>query len=240
VLAPKKHARLRWYPGTEQLILRVPYALIREVTSRAADDDPRLAPGFLVPRAHGAQWDLIAQSLLNILSMPSESAVHRNWLDHFERNVALFLLSHQPAIPAAPLALTSGSAPPEPTADALRAGDSRRMGALLAYMDSRLCAPISLEDLARAAGVGVRTLNALCHHHHGVTPMELLRNMRLDGVRRRLQLHPDASITDTALAFGFGHLGRFAHYYHERFHELPRETQARQRGGIEPSGRPGA
>ncbi len=57
--------------------------------------------------------------------------------------------------------------------------------------------------------------------------MELLRNMRLDAVRARLRLKPDVSVTETALAHGFGHLGRFSHYYHERFRELPRETQQR-------------
>ena len=85
-----------------------------------------------------------------------------------------------------------------------------QMDALLEYIDSRLCAPIALEDLARAAGVSLRTLNMLCHRHHGVPPMELLRNMRLDAVRARLLTDASASITETALTFGFGHLGRFA------------------------------
>jgi transcriptional regulator GlxA family with amidase domain len=57
--------------------------------------------------------------------------------------------------------------------------------------------------------------------------MELLRNLRLDAVRARLLTDASASITDTALAFGFGHLGRFSAYYFSRFGELPRDTQRR-------------
>jgi transcriptional regulator GlxA family with amidase domain len=109
------------------------------------------------------------------------------------------------------------------------AAGARRMEAVREYMHSRLCAPISLHDLARAGGVSVRTLNLLCHRHHGTTPMELLRNMRLDAVRARLLLQPEASVTAIALDFGFGHLGRFAAYYHDRFHELPRDTQRSHR-----------
>ena len=49
----------------------------------------------------------------------------------------------------------------------------------------------------------------------------------LDAARRHLQLHPGATVGDTALAFGFGHAGRFSHYYEARFGELPSETSAR-------------
>jgi transcriptional regulator GlxA family with amidase domain len=59
--------------------------------------------------------------------------------------------------------------------------------------------------------------------------MEWLRNLRLDAVRARLLLQPDASITETTLSFGLGHLGLFGGFYAERFRECPRDTQSRQR-----------
>jgi AraC-like DNA-binding protein len=229
VLAPTKRIRLRWYPGTEQLIVKVPHTLIREVSGRTEDDKLALAPGFLLPRGHGSQWDLIVQSLLNVISISRESTVHTAWLDHFERNAALFLLSHQPDGPAPVGAMLRPDTELGPADTGMHAGDAMRMDAVLRYMLSRLCAPISLDDLARAGGVGIRTLNALCHRYHGVTPMELLRDMRLDAVRSRLMLQPHASITSTALAFGFGHLGRFSGYYRTRFGELPRDTLTKQR-----------
>ena len=51
--------------------------------------------------------------------------------------------------------------------------------------------------------------------------------MRLDAVRSRLLAQPDANITSVAMEFGFGHVGRFASYYAERFGQLPRQTHSR-------------
>lgn len=223
VLAPRQSCRLRWLPGTQQLIVRVPDTLLHEVAGEPAEGDPGLSAGLL-PRALGSQWDLITQSLLNIMSMADDGAVRAEWRDHFERNLALFLLLHRPEPSQRAAEPSLAGVPVESGAPASGIG---QMDALLEYIDSRLCAPIALEDLARAAGVSLRTLNMLCHRHYGMTPMELLRNMRLDAVRARLLTDAAASITDTALAFGFGHLGRFSAYYFARFNELPRDTQKR-------------
>ena len=224
VISPTRSLRLRWYPGTQQMILRVPHALMREVRGLGEGDDLGLAPGYVVPQAFAAQWDLIAQSLLGAMALPEDSNVDESWLEHFERNVALFLLSHQG---------TPASAPPARAADAdegeSRGSSASRMQRIVDYMDSRLCAPISLDDLARAGGVSLRTLNELCHRYHGLTPMELLRNRRLDGARSRLRMEPDLRVTEGAIAYGFGHLGRFSRYYFERFDELPHQTQAASR-----------
>jgi AraC-like DNA-binding protein len=224
VLAPKHHCRLRWLPGTQQLIVRVPDTLLHEVSGQHDQTDPGLGAGLL-PRSLGSQWDLITQSLLNLLATTDDGTVRAEWRDHFERNLALFLLLHRlDPKPPADGRLPAGA----PSEGAPHASGIRQMDALLEYIDARLCAPISLEDLARAAGVSIRTLNVLCRRHHGLTPMELLRNMRLDAVRARLLTDTTASITDTALAFGFGHLGRFSAYYAARFDELPRDTQKRR------------
>lgn len=229
VLAPKRRIRLRWLPGTQQLIVRVPNVLM-ELVASPERAEAGLVPGFMLPRSLGSQWDLIAQSLLNILSMPGDTPAKQDWVEHFERNLALFILAHQPDQPEDSMSLQRPPLPVLPGNAGASSGGIKQLDAVLEYMDSRLCAPISLEDLARVAGVSYRTLNALCHRYYGATPMELLRNIRLDAVRARLLVDPTASITETALAFGFGHLGRFANYYHQRFMELPRDTQKRLEG----------
>ncbi len=221
VLSPKTRIRLRWSPGNQQMIVRVPNSLLVEAGGLDADSPALLASGFLLPRALEAQWDLLAHSLLNLLSCADHSAIHANWAEHLERSLALFLLLHQPG-DASPLPLPLQAAAPEPASRG-----TRQIDAVVAYIESHLSAPVSLEDLARAAGISGRTLNALCHRHFGISPMELLRNARLDAVRARLLLDPAASVTETALEFGFGHLGRFAGYYAARFDELPRNTQKR-------------
>ncbi len=232
VIAPRRSIRLHWLPGTEQLILKVPHALIRNIRGPGDGEGLPLASGFLVPRLLGPQWDLLMQCLLNIMSIPGESSLTSAWVEHFERSVAKFLVEHQPstALPvSADEPATAGNEGHDRPLS--RADGARRMEAVREYMHSRLSAPIALYDLARAGGVSVRTLNLLCHRYHGTTPMELLRNMRLDAVRSRLLLQPNANVTEVALDFGFGHLGRFAAYYHERFHELPRQTQRSHKDG---------
>lgn len=225
VLSPKERVRLRWSPGNQQLIVKVPNSLLLEAGGRESDH-AQLASGFLLPRALEAQWELIAHSMLNLLSCP-DSAVHVSWAGHLERNLALFLLLHQP-VDASPLPLPLQDALHAPSGPEPASRGTRQMDAVVAYIESHLSAPVSLEDLARAAGISGRSLNALCHRYFGVSPMELLRNARLDSVRARLLLDPAASITETALELGFGHLGRFAGYYAARFNELPSDTQKRQ------------
>lgn len=227
VLSPKTRIRLRWSPGNQQLIVRVPNSLLQEAGGLQPDSPALLASGYLLPRALEAQWELIVHSLLNLLSCADSSAIHANWVGHVERNLALFLLLHQPEC-ASPLAPPLQDALPSPAAHEPACRNARQMDAVLAYIGSRLSAPVALEDLARAAGVSSRTLNALCQRHFGLSPMELLRNARLDAVRARLLLDPAASITETAMEYGFGHLGRFAGYYAARFNELPSDTQKRR------------
>ena len=101
-----------------------------------------------------------------------------------------------------------------------------RLGKVEAFIRTRLSAPIALEDLAHAAGVSPRTLHVLCNQQRGVSPMELLRNLRLDAARQRLLSNDSVSVTEVAFEYGFGHLGRFSSYYETRFGELPRQTLA--------------
>ena len=226
VITPRRNMRLRWYPGADQLILKVPHTLMRQVGADCGLDSEgrvaRLSSGFLLDRNQGGQWHTLVHSLLNVMSMPADSSLSRIWQDDFERNLALFLVAHQ-SMPEDQVGANRRDAKEA----LLGGGDSRRMNAVVEYMDARLGAPLSLEDMAGAAGVSVRTLNEMCRRHHGMTPMELLRTMRLDAVRARLLAQPDASITETALSLGFGHPGRFSAYYSDRFGELPRQTQAR-------------
>lgn len=223
VLSPKTGIRLRWSPGSQQFIVRIPNSLLHLA---AGDDSAALATGYLLPRVLETQWDLIARSLLNLLSCTNNSVIHANWAEHLGCSLAQFLLLHAPTGPC-PL--------PERLQDARRASfasdtvvpGNHGMDAVINYIESHLSAPVAVEDLARAAGVSCRTLSTMCRNQFGVAPLELLRNARLDAVRSRLLLDPAASITESALEFGFGHLGRFSGYYAARFKELPSETRTR-------------
>jgi AraC-like DNA-binding protein len=97
----------------------------------------------------------------------------------------------------------------------------------LAWLRSRLGDPVDLEALAAAAGVRPRTLEAHFRRHLGTTPLGALRRMRLAHARRELERGARASVTEVALASGFGQLGRFAGSYRALFGESPSATLRR-------------
>ncbi|UIN20454.1 AraC family transcriptional regulator [Herbaspirillum frisingense] len=230
LIAPKRNLRLWWQAGSEQLILKVPLALFEELSTMGQPGPANMPSLFLLPQQAAPHWDLLIQSLLRVLALPGQSEGHGEWIRHFERSAAQFLLSQLTSTVQPVLGVSSSAqvAASESGDSLVGAGKLQRLDMLERYIRTRLCAPLALADLASAAGVSVRALNALCHQQYGVAPMDLLRNIRLDAVRERLLTHPSANITDTAFEFGFGHLGRFSAYYRERFGELPKQT----RGGM--------
>src|SRR5258706_3901932 len=93
-----------------------------------------------------------------------------------------------------------------------------------AYIGSNVARSIRLEDIARAGGVSVRTLQTSFMRDRHVTPMQYLRNLRLDTARQRLLA--GSSVSEAALDTGFPHQGRFAQYYRSRFGHSPSSTRA--------------
>ena len=93
-------------------------------------------------------------------------------------------------------------------------------------MEAHFPATLTLSDIATAAGVPERTLNDAFRRFEEVSPMRYLRDLRLDRVRARLLgPGPRVSVTTAALEAGFGHLGRFAEAYADRFGESPSTTR---------------
>ncbi len=85
--------------------------------------------------------------------------------------------------------------------------------------------PISIGDVADAAGVSVRSLQLAFRNARGTTPRAFIANVRLHRIRALLeQAGPGATITEIASTSGITHLGRFARHYLLTFGELPSET----------------
>ncbi|QBE61796.1 AraC family transcriptional regulator [Pseudoduganella lutea] len=216
VLAPRKNVQLRWSPRNRQMIVKVPRRLLVAAANNAGIGTVAPEPGFLLPPALDEQWKLLVQTTL---ASADQASPRRQWTSHLEQTIAAFIVLHEPAQEGA----TAPAIAPGHCAD----GNAGRgaIDALVGYIDQHLGGPISLQDLTLATGLGIRTVNALCQRHFGMTPMEVVRNRRLDAVHSRLRVDPHASVTETAMNFGFGHLGRFSAYYEARFQELPRQTQ---------------
>jgi AraC-like DNA-binding protein len=93
------------------------------------------------------------------------------------------------------------------------------------FVEAHFAHPLQLADLAHAAGVSERTLRDGFLRFRGTSPMQYLRQIRLEHARELLRHAPSGQrVADIALDCGFTHLGRFALAYRERFGELPSGT----------------
>jgi AraC-like DNA-binding protein len=98
-----------------------------------------------------------------------------------------------------------------------------------AFMEAHAADALTPADLAAAAGVSERALFRGFQDFRGLSPMARLKQIRLEGVHQSL-LSADpftGSVTETALAWGFSHLGHFGEAYRRRFGETPSETLRR-------------
>ena len=89
---------------------------------------------------------------------------------------------------------------------------------------------ISMADIAAAAGVCLRSLQDAFKKARGTTLTEAVQTARLERFRKML-LDRDGPehVADIAFAAGFGHLGRAAAAYRERYGETPSQTLRRRR-----------
>ncbi|WP_055136332.1 helix-turn-helix domain-containing protein [Pseudomonas corrugata] len=85
---------------------------------------------------------------------------------------------------------------------------------------------LSILDLCEQLRVSRRTLQNSFQAVTGMRPVEYLRNLRLNAVRRRLITTQATAqnVGEIAVAMGFFHLSHFATHYRELFGESPSET----------------
>jgi AraC-like DNA-binding protein len=99
------------------------------------------------------------------------------------------------------------------------------------YIEANWDQPISVEDLAMATGASVRSIFRTFKQSRGRSPMEFAKQVRLQHAHELLTSGNTAtSVTNVALACGFGDLGRFSKDYRQRFGQLPSVTLNRSKG----------
>ena len=92
----------------------------------------------------------------------------------------------------------------------------------LALLHANSAGEHTIAALAAACRVAPRTLQKHFQQFVGRSPLEVLRDIRLDLVRAELlRGRADTSITELATRSGFAHFGRFAGCYRDRFGECP-------------------
>jgi AraC-like DNA-binding protein len=197
----------------------------------------RLPRALLEEVAHG-QTGINRTDLRFDSSRPISAALGRHWtqtVSHLTRSVL-----SDPALMANPLVagnarhLLAATAlavlPNTAHAGAPRAAGEATPRALrraVAYVDDHADQPITVEQVAAAAGVGPRALQLAFRRHHDTTPMRYVRQVRLERAHRDLRAaDPTTGVTVTTIArrWGFTHPGRFSTDYRAAYGCSPSHT----------------
>ncbi|MDE1992173.1 MAG: AraC family transcriptional regulator [Rhizobiaceae bacterium] len=99
-----------------------------------------------------------------------------------------------------------------------------------AYIVENLEQPLTMAEIANAAGTGLRSLQDGYKRTRGMTLSQGIQRARLERLHASL-LDADGptSVADAVLAAGFGHLGRAAALYRDHYGEAPSQTFRRRR-----------
>lgn len=219
--------RLNWQPGATQIILKVPlsrlYLEYGGLTGVRPSEPLKFHRRIELGAADGEQWNALMRYFCEQAAQPSQLG----WLKARVAEEALLrhlLCAQSISLQEHYFGDDSASVP-------------RRLQRARDFIEANLQESISLDDIAGHSGTSLRNLSRMCQLQYGVSPMQLLRNLRLDRIRQDLlNASVDTSVSEVALRWGYAHLGRFAAAYRQRFGEAPNETrQASRIGAKEPS-----
>lgn len=218
VVSPAQPLTMRWSADCDQLMVRVARPFLERVW--AAQHGKALTQPLKFKLAfdwHGsAAWQCVLRFLVDCAE--SDLALEQNplLLAQLQELVATTLLAAQPHNQSAALMPRRSAVLP------------RHVRRVQDYLRAHAHEAVNATRLAEVAGCSLRGLYAGFQDFCGMSPMQYLRELRLDGVRADLLASGTAvSVSGVALRWGFAHLGRFSAEYKTRFGELPSETLRR-------------
>ena len=85
--------------------------------------------------------------------------------------------------------------------------------------------PLTVEELARTAGMDRFAFSRAFRKAYGESPYRALIQYRLDRAAEFLQMDTQCSVLEAALRCGFNDPGRFSRAFRQRFGRLPRELR---------------
>ncbi|WP_326837536.1 AraC family transcriptional regulator [Amycolatopsis rhabdoformis] len=213
VVGPGDGLRLRFAPGTAELIVKIPVEVLQRNVAPPLSDAP--LPRFALVTGAVADWLTTVRFAAGTVDRCTGRAVPHATGELLERMVlSSLLLSH-----------------PHDGTDRLFSIDSaRRRTVVVQVVDEfrriaeRGDSPPPIPDLARVHGISVRALQESFRQVVGVPPTAYLRDLRLDRAHRELTGDPSGTVAEVAHRVGFGHLGRFSGAYRRRFGVSPSAT----------------
>lgn len=218
VLSPDDETVMRWAAGNDQLMLRISRSLL-ERTLVGQLNHPLESPlhfelGFRWRDT--PLWQCLLNYLMDCSSQCAALGEHKLVVDHIEQLVASTLLSMQRH--------NYSDAPPARRGTIL----PRHIRRAKDYVKAHAHEPISADQLAQVAGVSMRSLYAGFKEYLGVSPMQYLRDLRMECARTELMTGEASNVAGVALRWGFAHMGRFSNDYKQRYGESPSQTLRRR------------
>lgn len=216
VLNPRQRALKRWSGHCSQVMLQADRGTLERVLAAELGHEC----GEPLVFESSVQDNAVAQALSAVTQSVWRDFMQNAALDQwrivrsFERNLLVAFLGalrhnyseelNSPATPAAPYYVK-------------RAED---------FIRANLRGRIEIEDLVAVAGVSSRSLYYGFRRWRGTTPMNYLRQVRLNVAHEELKRARDTgnNVTRIALGVGYDHLSRFSKDYKERFGQSPSAT----------------
>jgi AraC-like DNA-binding protein len=221
ITSPGPQTRVRIKCSSDQLLYRVERTRVDQLVAAMIDRSLKkpicFNPLIDPTRTQGRLFWLGLQNALEQLSLDGHAAAHPLFRQQIEQSLLYALILGQPSNYLDALHAPIASAAPR---SVKRAED---------YVRSHVDEPITLLDMAQAAGVSPRALQEAFKRFRGTSPMQYLRDQRLDHVQADLAGRAQGeTVTNIAYKWGFTQLGRFARDYRRRFGEAPSQTLKRQ------------
>ncbi|MCF2534011.1 AraC family transcriptional regulator [Yinghuangia soli] len=220
IVSPGMAVTARWDADTSARFLCVPRSVMDKAVRTRLGESPAGPVVFRAPidtRLPDARaWLALARQFARMTGSgllarsPQATA-------HYEQVLIHALLTAQPHSLARPLA----EQPP-------RAAGPSVLRRATAYCEENVAEPISVGDIATAARVSVRTLQAEFRRRLGMGPLRYLRELRLAGAHADLRAVADGraqgTVAEIANRWGFPQRRHFTTMYTRTYGRLPSET----------------
>ncbi|MEV0388969.1 AraC family transcriptional regulator [Nonomuraea sp. NPDC050643] len=217
IVGPQERSDMWWSVDHEVLVIHIPSALVEQKLADYLGDAPKQPPRF----RPDITCDSPINGVLTMVSlagadgrppfMASPLAGH-----HFEQFLLHTLLDSQPHDYSTTRSGSDAGSGPAALRRAQR------------YCEEHAGEYVTLQDIAAAARVSVRTLQYDFRRHLHTTPLAYLRKVRLAlahaDLVRMARTGAQATVAEVATRWGFKHLGRFSCLYRETYGRPPSST----------------
>lgn len=204
---PDEQIDLEYSPDCEKLIIKVPETILSATHHGGVRQDIRFArtpirldecPSLTrVLEAVFAEFEEAGESSLADISVSYREIILKKLLRVFPSNLSE-RESHVASTPA--------------------------LESMVQFIEQNVKEDIGVEELSRVSNMSVRSIYNAFGRTFSTTPKSYVKQVKLRKLREDLLRGRCRNVTEAALDYGFGHLGRFSSDYRKLFGELPSET----------------